>query len=60
MTAASMTAIHVEGGKGPAEALKAGPAPRPQPAPGEILIRVRAAGVNRAARTRMRISPGAG
>lgn len=48
MTAASMTAIHVEGGKGPAEALKAGPAPRPQPAPGEILIRVRAAGVNRA------------
>jgi putative PIG3 family NAD(P)H quinone oxidoreductase len=43
-----MIAIHVEGGKGPAEALRTGPAPRPEPGPGEILIRVRAAGVNRA------------
>jgi putative PIG3 family NAD(P)H quinone oxidoreductase len=48
MLAQTMIAIHVEGGKGPAEALRTGPAPRPEPGPGEILIRVRAAGVNRA------------
>jgi putative PIG3 family NAD(P)H quinone oxidoreductase len=47
MTAATMTAIHVEGGKGPASALVAGPAPRPAPGPGEILIAVKAAGINR-------------
>jgi putative PIG3 family NAD(P)H quinone oxidoreductase len=47
MTAATMTAIHIEGGKGPASALVAGPAPRPAPGPGEILIAVRAAGINR-------------
>jgi putative PIG3 family NAD(P)H quinone oxidoreductase len=47
MTAATMTAIRIEGGKGPASALVAGPAPRPVPGPGEILIAVRAAGINR-------------
>jgi NADPH2:quinone reductase len=43
----TMTAIAVEGGKGPAEALKPVRIPVPQPGPGQILIRVRAAGVNR-------------
>jgi putative PIG3 family NAD(P)H quinone oxidoreductase len=42
-----MTAIAIDGGKGPAEALHAVAAPTPEPQPGEILIRVRAAGVNR-------------
>ncbi|WP_086004043.1 NAD(P)H-quinone oxidoreductase [Phenylobacterium zucineum] len=42
-----MTAIAIEGGKGPAAALKPVRAPVPQPNAGEILIRVRAAGVNR-------------
>ncbi|MGA0606317.1 NAD(P)H-quinone oxidoreductase [Phenylobacterium sp. VNQ135] len=42
-----MTAIAVEGGRGPASALKAVRAPVPEPKPGEVLIRVRAAGVNR-------------
>ncbi|MBS0333487.1 MAG: alcohol dehydrogenase catalytic domain-containing protein, partial [Proteobacteria bacterium] len=42
-----MTAIAVEGGKGPAEALKPVSIPRPEPQEGQILIRVRAAGVNR-------------
>jgi putative PIG3 family NAD(P)H quinone oxidoreductase len=43
----SMTAIAVEGGKGPAEALKPVQVPRPEPAAGQILIRVHAAGINR-------------
>lgn len=43
----TMTAIAVEGGKGPAEALKAAQIQRPEPGPGQIRIRVRAAGVNR-------------
>ena len=43
----TMTAIAVEGGKGPAEALKPEQIATPQPGPGQILIRVRAAGVNR-------------
>jgi len=43
----TMTAIAIEGGRGPAEALKAVQIPRPEPRPGEILIRVLAAGVNR-------------
>ena len=43
----SMTAIAVEGGKGTAEALKAETVAIPVPKDGEILIRVRAAGVNR-------------
>jgi putative PIG3 family NAD(P)H quinone oxidoreductase len=42
-----MKAIVIEGGKGPAEALKLGEAPDPTPGPGQILIRVEAAGVNR-------------
>ena len=47
MTAATMTAIRIDGGKGPASALIAGSAPRPDPGPGQILIAVRAAGINR-------------
>ena len=47
MAEPTMTAIAVEGGKGPAEALKPVAAPRPVPKDGEILIRIRAAGVNR-------------
>ncbi|PVM91823.1 NAD(P)H-quinone oxidoreductase [Caulobacter endophyticus] len=43
----TMTAIEIEGGKGAADALRPVQVERPQPAPGEILIRVRAAGVNR-------------
>lgn len=43
----SMTAIAIEGGRGPAEALKAVEIPHPVPGPGQILIKVEAAGVNR-------------
>jgi putative PIG3 family NAD(P)H quinone oxidoreductase len=43
----TMTAIAVEGGKGPADALKPARIERPTPGAGQILIRVRAAGVNR-------------
>jgi putative PIG3 family NAD(P)H quinone oxidoreductase len=43
----TMTAVAVRDGKGPAEALYATEAPTPSPKAGEILIRVRAAGVNR-------------
>jgi putative PIG3 family NAD(P)H quinone oxidoreductase len=43
----SMTAVAVEGGRGPAEALKAVQIPRPEVGPGQILIKVHAAGVNR-------------
>ena len=43
----TMTAVIVEGGKGAADALKAAESPNPEPGPGEILIRVKAAGVNR-------------
>jgi len=46
--ASDMMAIQVEGGKGPAEALRLAVRTRPEPGPGEILIRVLAAGVNRA------------
>lgn len=42
-----MRIIEIEGGKGPAQALKLAEAPLPQVAAGEILIRVKAAGVNR-------------
>lgn len=45
--AETMTAIQVEGGSGPAAALKPGRIPLPRPGPGHILIQVRAAGVNR-------------
>jgi putative PIG3 family NAD(P)H quinone oxidoreductase len=44
---ATMRAVVVEGGKGPAEALRLQAIPTPKPKPGEILIAVRAAGVNR-------------
>ena len=44
---ARMTAITVEGGRGPASALVAAEIDTPQPGPGQILIAVRAAGVNR-------------
>lgn len=42
-----MNAIVVDGGKGPPEALKWVETDRPVPADGQLLIRVRAAGVNR-------------
>ncbi len=42
-----MTAITVEGGKGSASSLHPVQLPTPTPGPGEILIRVKAAGVNR-------------
>jgi len=47
LEAETMTAIAVEGGKGPASALRPVRLPLPQPKAGEVLIRVRAAGVNR-------------
>ena len=43
----TMTAIAVENGKGPAQALKPVTLDRPVPGPGQILIKVAAAGVNR-------------
>ncbi len=42
-----MRVIEIEGGSGPAEALKAAVRPDPVPGPGEIRIAIRAAGVNR-------------
>jgi putative PIG3 family NAD(P)H quinone oxidoreductase len=47
MVSASMSAIAIEGGKGPAENLEAVQAATPVPAEGQILIQVKAAGVNR-------------
>jgi NADPH2:quinone reductase len=47
MPQATMTAIRIEGGKGPASALVPCVLPRPEPGPGQILIAVKAAGVNR-------------
>ena len=43
-----MKAIVIEGGVGPAEALRLADIPRPTPKPGEVLIKVTAAGMNRA------------
>lgn len=43
----TMQAIAIRGGQGTADALHPVSLPRPQPGPGEVLIRVRAAGVNR-------------
>ena len=43
----SMAAVGIKGGKGPPEALEIVRVPRPEPGPGQILIVVRAAGVNR-------------
>ena len=42
-----MRVIEIEGGQGPAEALRLAERPLPSPDAGEIRIRVRAAGVNR-------------
>jgi putative PIG3 family NAD(P)H quinone oxidoreductase len=42
-----MTAVAIEGGKGPAAALKTERIPTPRPGQGQVLIAVRAAGVNR-------------
>jgi putative PIG3 family NAD(P)H quinone oxidoreductase len=42
-----MSAVVIAGGKGPAEALQIQTIPTPEPRPGEILIAVKAAGVNR-------------
>ena len=47
MSDQKMTAIAVEGGKGPPEALKPVEIPVPTPGEGQILIAVEAAGVNR-------------
>jgi putative PIG3 family NAD(P)H quinone oxidoreductase len=47
MTHATMTAIAIAGGKGPASALETVQIARPAPAEGQILIEVKAAGVNR-------------
>jgi NADPH2:quinone reductase len=47
MSQETMTAIAVEGGKGPAEAMKPVSLPRPTPGPGQILVKVEAAGINR-------------
>jgi len=47
MTELTMTAIAIRGGKGGADALYTVRMPRPVPKTGEVLIRVRAAGVNR-------------
>lgn len=44
---ATMTAVAVRGGRGGADSLELTSLPTPQPGPGEVLIRVRAAGVNR-------------
>jgi NADPH2:quinone reductase len=42
-----MYAVTLPGGRGAASDLVLGPVPKPHPRPGEILVRVRAAGVNR-------------
>ena len=42
-----MRVIEIEGGKGAAEALVVGERPVSAPGPGQVLIRVRAAGINR-------------
>ncbi|MES2341354.1 MAG: NAD(P)H-quinone oxidoreductase [Pseudomonadota bacterium] len=47
MSQTNMTAIAVEGGKGSAADMKAVQLPRPEPGPGQILIKVAHAGVNR-------------
>ena len=43
----TMAAVGIRGGKGPPEALELVHIPRPEPGPGQILIAVKAAGVNR-------------
>ena len=46
--AATMRAVEIEGGVGPADALKVVQVARPVPKPGEVLIKVAAVGMNRA------------
>jgi len=46
-TPETMQAVTIEGGKGPASALRLQTIPTPQPGPGQLLIAVRAAGVSR-------------
>jgi putative PIG3 family NAD(P)H quinone oxidoreductase len=43
----TMAAVGISGGKGPPESLELVHLPRPEPGPGQVLIAVRAAGVNR-------------
>ena len=43
----TMAAVGIRGGKGPPDALEIVHIPRPEPGPGQILIAVKAAGVNR-------------
>ena len=43
----TMAAVGIRGGKGPPDALEIVDMPRPEPGPGQILIAVKAAGVNR-------------
>lgn len=45
--AQTMTAIAIEGDKGPAQSMHVAQLDRPAPGPGEILIKVAAAGINR-------------
>ncbi|MEB1547865.1 NAD(P)H-quinone oxidoreductase [Xanthomonas campestris pv. campestris] len=47
MSETTMTAIAIGNGKGDADALHAVEQARPQPGPGQVLIRVHAAGINR-------------
>ncbi|MCC5068079.1 NAD(P)H-quinone oxidoreductase [Xanthomonas campestris] len=47
MSETTMTTIEIRNGKGDADALHAVEQARPQPAPGQVLIRVHAAGINR-------------
>jgi len=47
MSNATMTVIRIDGGKGPASVLTPDKMPHPEPGPGQVLIAVRAAGVNR-------------
>ena len=47
MSDTTMTAIAIVDGRGDAAALYATEQPRPRPAPGQVLIRVHAAGINR-------------
>ncbi|MCC5095661.1 NAD(P)H-quinone oxidoreductase [Xanthomonas campestris] len=47
MSETTMTAIAIRNGKGDADALHVVEQARPQPAPGQVLIRVHAAGINR-------------
>lgn len=44
---ADMNVVVVEGGYGPAEALRLGRAETPKPGPGEVLVEIRASGVSR-------------